>query len=84
MLRHGGDPPVVARAVARTIEAAHPRLRRPVGFDAYATLALKRLLPHRVLELAVGRVLARSGYGWGDGASAPAGGDPDPVTVLTR
>ncbi len=78
--RHGGEPPVVARAVARSIEASHPRLRRPVGLDAYATMAVKRLLPHRVLELAVARVLARSGYG---DAAAPQE-DADAATVPPR
>lgn len=60
--RRGLDPEVVGLRVLRAIESSRPRLRQPIGSDARIPLAMKRLLPFRVLEITVGRALRNAGY----------------------
>lgn len=60
--KRGGEPEVVARAVLGAIEHPHPRLRRPVGVDAWAMLAVKRFLPFAVLERFAKHLLDSAGY----------------------
>jgi NAD(P)-dependent dehydrogenase (short-subunit alcohol dehydrogenase family) len=44
------NPQVVADGIAAILDDPHPRLRYVFGWDAHLGLALKRLLPSRVLE----------------------------------
>jgi NAD(P)-dependent dehydrogenase (short-subunit alcohol dehydrogenase family) len=47
--KRGAAPEKVAEAVEKALTASRPRTRYPIG-DAYALLALKKLLPTRVLD----------------------------------
>lgn len=60
--RMGRDPVRAAEAVVKLIESPRPRLRYPVGPDAWVMLGAKRFLPYRLFELAVGRMLRGAGY----------------------
>lgn len=51
------DPRAVARAIARVALTARPRLRYRVGVDAHVAWLVRRLLPDRVLDAALGRWL---------------------------
>jgi NAD(P)-dependent dehydrogenase (short-subunit alcohol dehydrogenase family) len=55
MGRKGADPDKVARVVEHALTARRPRARYLVGADAYAQVALSRLLPERLF----GRLVAR-------------------------
>jgi NAD(P)-dependent dehydrogenase (short-subunit alcohol dehydrogenase family) len=55
MGRRGADPDKVARVVEHALTSRRPRPRYLVGADAYAQVALARLLPDRVF----GRLVAR-------------------------
>ena len=44
------NPQIVADGIAAILDDPRPRLRYVFGFDAHLGLALKRLLPSRVLE----------------------------------
>ncbi len=60
--RMGRDHTRPAQAVVKLIESPNPRLRHPVGPDAWLMLGAKRFLPYRLFELAVGRMLRDAGY----------------------
>jgi len=67
----------------KLIESPNPRLRHPVGPDAWLMLAAKRFLPYRLFELAVGRMLRGAGYPEDQASSAvsdqaSAGGEAVP------
>jgi NAD(P)-dependent dehydrogenase (short-subunit alcohol dehydrogenase family) len=72
--RMGRDPAHAAEAIVKLIESPNPRLRHPVGPDAWLMLAAKRFLPYRLFEMAVGRMLRGAGYPE-DHGGAPVG-DP--------
>ncbi len=56
----GGLPPdAVARVVERALTSARPRARYRVGRDARVRILLERLLPTRLRDARVARVLAR-------------------------
>ena len=55
MGRKGADPDKVARVVEQALTSNRPRARYLVGADAYAQVALSRLLPDRLF----GRLVAR-------------------------
>ena len=55
--RRGIAPEKVARVVARALTAARPRTRYLVGPDARAQLALKTVLPDRVMDALTARFL---------------------------
>lgn len=57
--RRGMSPEVVAEAVLRALEARRPRMRYAVGMDAKLALLVPRLLPTRLLDWAIHRVLTR-------------------------
>jgi NAD(P)-dependent dehydrogenase (short-subunit alcohol dehydrogenase family) len=57
--RRGGDPARVGAAIARIVDARHPRFRHVVGFDARAELWAKRVLPADVHQRLTERVLWR-------------------------
>lgn len=61
-LRRGGAPPQkVAATIEKVLTAEHPRARYLVGADARAQVALQALLPRRVWDKALSRlVTARS------------------------
>jgi NAD(P)-dependent dehydrogenase (short-subunit alcohol dehydrogenase family) len=60
--RRGLDPDAVAVRVLKAIESPRPRFRQPLGLDARIPLAMKRMLPFRVMEATVGRALKSAGY----------------------
>jgi NAD(P)-dependent dehydrogenase (short-subunit alcohol dehydrogenase family) len=57
--RRGGDPARVGAAVARIVDAPHPRFRHVVGWDARAELWAKRVLPADVHQRLTERLLWR-------------------------
>ncbi len=57
--RRGGDPARVGAAIARIVDAPHPRFRHVVGMDARAELWAKRVLPADVHQRLTGRLLWR-------------------------
>lgn len=60
--RRGLDPDAVARRVLKVVESPNPRLRHALGVDARVPLTLKRLLPFRLIETKVARILIDAGY----------------------
>ena len=56
--RRAGDPVKVARTVAKIIASRHPKPRYSVGLDAGLGIMAARLLPDRVLEFFVKRVVS--------------------------
>lgn len=50
------DPRAVARTIARVAMSARPRLRYRVGADAHLALFARRLLPDRVLDIAMSHI----------------------------
>ncbi|PSH05607.1 MAG: short-chain dehydrogenase [Acidobacteria bacterium] len=52
-----GDPREVARLIAHVADVQHPRLRYVIGEDARSSLAFRALLPWRLYETIVSRVL---------------------------
>ncbi len=55
----GLPPDAVARVVERALTGAHPRARYRVGRDARVRVLLERLLPTRLRDAVIARVLAR-------------------------
>jgi len=55
--RRGGDPARVGAAIARIVDAPHPRFRHVVGTDARLELWAKRLLPVDVHQRVTERLL---------------------------
>jgi NAD(P)-dependent dehydrogenase (short-subunit alcohol dehydrogenase family) len=51
------DAIAVARLIAHLADAPHPRLRYTVGTDARATVVLRTLMPWRLFEAMIARVL---------------------------
>ncbi len=51
------DAVEVARLIAHLADVPHPRLRYPIGPDARATVVLRALLPSRLFEAMIARVL---------------------------
>lgn len=56
-----GDPAEVARAIAKALDAPRPRLRWPVGTDAWVRHAARGIVPPRVQRKAVRRMLGLPG-----------------------
>jgi NAD(P)-dependent dehydrogenase (short-subunit alcohol dehydrogenase family) len=54
---HGADPDVVARAILHALTSPRPRTRYPAGPRAGRMLLLARLLPDRVLDRLVARMI---------------------------
>jgi NAD(P)-dependent dehydrogenase (short-subunit alcohol dehydrogenase family) len=54
---HGAHPDVVARAIVHALAAPRPKTRYPAGPDARRMLLLARLLPDRVLDRLMARML---------------------------
>jgi NAD(P)-dependent dehydrogenase (short-subunit alcohol dehydrogenase family) len=82
-----GHPSDVARVIFRASTASHPRLRWRVGPTSFTGGVLRRLIPDRIYEWAIGWVFHR---GWRPGArlaaapgakreSAAGRSDPGPV-----
>ena len=57
--RWAGDPMKVAKAIGRLLEAKHPGPRYAIGADAKIVALASRLVPDRLLEYIVERVVAR-------------------------
>ena len=57
--RWAGDPAKVAKTIGKVLVAKHPRQRYAVGADARLGTLAARLLPDRVLEYLIKRVVAR-------------------------
>jgi hypothetical protein len=51
------SPDVVGRAIARILGGTSPPFRTPVGRDAHAVVALRRVMPDRLFVTGVRRLL---------------------------
>jgi NAD(P)-dependent dehydrogenase (short-subunit alcohol dehydrogenase family) len=57
LAKQGGDPAVVARAIANVLEARRPRFRTPVGSFAWLAHFLRGKIPNRVFRWGIERYL---------------------------
>jgi NAD(P)-dependent dehydrogenase (short-subunit alcohol dehydrogenase family) len=71
---HGADPDVVARAILHALTSPRPRTRYPAGPRAGRMLLLARLLPDRLLDRLVARMIKLPSEFTRPGRRAPAGG----------